>query len=378
MTNIETRIVKLLEPTENWLSKDNHYLMDAIDRTVQEGYFAFHDVKHALNAIEKSINKTALEEWVERAGLDKKNDVEQQNVLCLHAGNLPLVGFQDAFSTLLSGARYTGKISRKDPYLLPTFLNEVKKTDMWTDVDVQWSHRLDDFEGMQNDALIFAGSEESVPGVMESIEKYSLATDETRYLIRTAHFSIAYLDRQDKRSMKDLVEGIFRYSGMGCRSVAVVVSSFSLDEIKCELTDYIESFWLDNPQHKNPAPKLKQQFAYNKAIERSQAWLDDFLLQEGGLEMDQDFVCYWVKGNEQKVADLAEQFGGELQSIYIPHPDIQIPGYEQRTEYLSDAQQPPISWKPDGVDTLAWLNHSEMRGFTKGIDTSFEREEDRL
>ncbi len=355
MANINLRIETLLEATQNWLSNDNHYLMDAIDKTVQEGYFVFHDVKHALNAIKKSINKTALEEWAERVGLKDEQVTERQNVLCLHAGNLPLVGFQDAFATLLSGARYTGKISRKDPYLLPTFLNEVKKTEIWSDVDVQWTHRLDDFEGMQNDVVIFAGSEESVPGVMKSIEKHSLATDETRYLIRTAHFSMAYVDRQDKRTMKDLTEGIFRYGGMGCRSVAVVVSPFSLDEIKCEFTDYIESFWLDNPQHKKPAPKLKQQFAYNKAIKRSQAWLDDFLLQEGGLGMDQDFVCYWVQGDEEKLSELADQFGDALQSIYIPHPDIEIPGQESRIEYLSDAQQPPISWKPDGVDTLEWL-----------------------
>lgn len=355
MINIETRIETLLEATDNWLNNDNHYLMDAIDRTVQEGYFAFHDVKHALNGIKKSIHKTALEEWVEQAGLKDKNDINQQNVLCLHAGNLPLVGFQDAFSTLLSGARYTGKISRKEPYLLPTFLNEVKKTDLWSDIDVQWTHRLDDFEGMQNDVVIFAGSEDSVPGVMESIEKYSLATDDTRYLIRTAHFSMAYVDRQDERTMKNLAESILRYGGMGCRSVAVVVSPFSLDEIKCEFTDFIESFWLENPQHKKPMPKLKQQFAYNQAIERPQAWLDVFLLQEGGLEMNQDFICYWVRGDEQKVSKLADQFGNELQSIYIPHPDIEIPGQESRTEYLSDAQQPPISWKPDGVDTLEWL-----------------------
>jgi hypothetical protein len=122
------------------------------------------------------------------------------------------------------------------------------------------------------------------------------------------------------------------------------------------LTDYIESFWLENPQHSKPAPKLKHQVAYNKALKRSQAWLDDFLIQEGGLEMDQDFVCYWVQGNESTVAELANFFNGQLQSIYIPHPDINIPEYEQRTEYLSDAQQPPISWKPDGVDSLEWLS----------------------
>ncbi len=359
MEDLDTRIGALLEVTQNWLRKDNHYLMDAIDRTVQEGYFSFPDVKHAIRAIKNSINETALQEWANRAGLKENNDAAGENVLCLHAGNLPLVGFQDAFSVLLSGGRYSGKISRKDPYLLPTFLNEVKQTVLWSDRDVQWTHRLNDFEDMQNDTVIFAGSESSVPGVRDAIQKWNLAKEDCRYLIRTAHFSIVYLDRQDQETMQDLTEGIFRYGGKGCRSIAIVVSPFSLDEIKCELTDYIESFWLENPQHEVPPAKLKHQFAYNKAIERQQAWLDYFLLQEGGVKLDQDFICYWVQGDESTVAEVAKKHSEELQSIYIPHPDIEIPGYKDRTEFLADSQTPPISWQPDGIDTVKWLAESQ-------------------
>lgn len=355
MADLENRIETLLKAVDNWLDKDNLYLMDAIDQTVQEGYFGFEDVKFALRALKKSISETAVREWVERSGVSDSQDASGKNVLCLHAGNLPLVGFQDAFSTLLSGARYTGKISQKDPYLLPTFLNEVKKTAVWSDVDVQWTHRLKDFEDMPHDDIVFAGSESSVPGVKQAIEEMNLAKDNSRYLIRTSHFSMAYLDRKDERVMKELTEAIFRYGGKGCRSVAIVVSPFSLKEIECELTDYIEAFWLENPQHQEPPAKLKQQFAYNNAVERTQVWLDHFLLQEGGLELDQDFVCYWVQGGESRVAELAEEYEEELQSIYIPHPDVEIPGYEDQVEFLSDAQQPPLSWQPDGVDTLEWL-----------------------
>lgn len=355
MKNLENRISALLTAVDNWFQNDNYYLMDAIDRTVQEGYFSFPDVKFALQALRENINRTALEEWAEEAGLSDKHDARGQTVLCLHAGNIPLVGFQDAFSTLLSGAQYVGKISRKDPYLLPTFLNEVKKSGAWSDVDAQWVHRIDDLEGMLNNAVIFAGSEESVPGVMESIEKYNLADDKTRYLIRTAHFSMAYIDRRDERTMQDLVEAVFRYGGKGCRSVAVVVAPFSLDSVKCEFTDYIEAFWLRNPQYQKPPPKLKQQFAYNKAVERPQAWLDNFLLQEGGLELDQDFICYWVRGDETATAEIAEKHEEKLQSVFVPHPDVTIPGFTERTEFLSDAQKPPINWKPDGKDTVEWL-----------------------
>lgn len=355
MADIQKRIETLLEACENWLHPDNHYLMDAVDRTVQEGYFGFEDVIFAIRAIKTSIDKGAIQAWAGEAGLTGGDGAQKSNVLCLHAGNLPLVGFQDAFSTLLSGARYTGKISRKDPYLLPTFLNEVKKTGIWTDVNVQWSHRLDDFEDMQNDAIIFAGSESSVPGVRQAIGKWNLAKEDCRYLIRTAHFSMAYLDRNDERTMEELVEAIFRYGGKGCRSAAIVVSPFSLDEIKSKFLDSVKSFWLENPQHSQPSPKLKQQYAYNKAIERPQLWLKYFLLQEGGLEFDQDFICYWVQGDRSAVAELAGKYEKELQSIYISRPGVEIQGFENQTELLSEAQKPSISWKPDGVDTLAWL-----------------------
>lgn len=349
------RISALLEAAENWLNKNNEYLSVAIDRTVQEGYFSFPDIKHAVLALKENLNETAVRQWAKRSGLSDHRSAGERNVLCLHAGNLPLVGFQDAFATLLSGATYYGKISRKDPYLLPTFLNEVKKTDYFSGVDAQWVHNLDDLEGLQTNSIVFAGSDESVPGVRKATERLNLATPETRYLIRTAHFSIACIDSRDSAVMKDLVEAIFRYGGMGCRSVAIVVAPWRLDEIKCELTDYIEAFWLDNPQHLKPKPKLKYRFAYNKSIERPQTWLDDFLLQEGGLEMDQDFICYWVQGDEEKAAELAGRSGDELQSIFINNPDTEIPKFDERTEFLSDAQSPPIFWTPDGTDTIEWL-----------------------
>lgn len=344
-----------MEAVQNWLQPGNEYLKAAIDRTVEENYFSFPDIKHSILALKESLKRSAVEHWVEEAGLPDARNASGKNVLCLHAGNLPLVGFQDAFAAILSGAKYYGKISRKDPYLLPTFLNEVKKTEFFSGVDIQWVHNLNDLEGLKTDSIVFAGSEETVPGVKQAVDRLNLATPDTQYLIRTAHFSIACLDNQEPENMKDLVEAIFRYGGKGCRSAATVVSPYSLDSIKCELTDYIESFWLKNPQHEKPQPKLKYQYAYNKSIERPQAWLDDFLLQEGGLEFDQDFVCYWVRGDEETVAELAGHYSEQMQSIYITHPDVTVPGFGERVELLSDAQHPPIFWKPDGTDTLGWL-----------------------
>ncbi len=355
MNNLEKRIDALLEAAERWLSDDNQYLLRAVHQTVEEGYFSFPDVQYALKAHRNTLNEAALREWVNRSGVTDQKDASGQNVMCLHAGNLPLVGFQDALAVLISGARYTGKVSRKDPYLLPTFLNEVKKTEVWGGEDVQWSHRLDDFEGMRNDAILFAGSEQSVPNVKKALERLSLQRPDTRFLIRTAHFSMAYLKNKDDKDVQDLTEAILRYGGKGCRSVAVVVSPFALDEIWDNLREKAKAFWQDNPQHAEPQPKLGQRRAYNEAVKRSQLWLDHFLVQEGGLEIDQDFICYWAQGSEQKLVDLAEQFGDQLQNVYTGANHASIANLNREPVSMELAQQPPIHWQADGIDTLQWL-----------------------
>ena len=361
MNSLNSRIETMSQVLENWLTNDNEYLQRAVDQTVDEGYFSASDVQFALNSLKKSLSREAIENWVKN-NLSEDHDASGQNVLCLHAGNLPLVGFQDALATLLSGARYTGKISRKDPYLLPTFLNEAKKTDIWRDPTVQWSHRLDDFEDMQNDAILFAGSDQSIPGVKHVLNKCNLVQRDTRFLIRTAHFSLAYFDEDTSRNIDDLTEAMCRYGGQGCRSVAVVVSPFSLADVSDALTQSVSSFLAKNSFHQKADSRLRQQSAYNKAVGHSQIRVDNFLLQEGGLELEQDLIYFWIQGNETKAADLAQKFGDQLQSIYVTNENKSIPGFEERTELLSQAQQPPINWKPDGIDTLQWLAETKENG----------------
>lgn len=353
--NTGNRIKYLSEALDNWLSGDNEWLAGAVERTAGEGFFAAGDIRHALDVLRETCGEKALREWAGRAGLDSGQEGSGRLTLCLHAGNLPLVGFQDALAVLLSGRRYSGKISRKDPYLLPTFLNEVKKTNGWNDRDVQWTHRLDDFEGMPHEAVLFAGSERSVPPVRRAVDRLELAERDARMLIRTAHFSMAWVDRRDRGTLEALTEAVLRYGGKGCRSVAVVVAPFGLEEAAGKLKEHFETFWQANPQHENPPPALRYRKAYNTAVERQQVWLEDFLLQEGGLELDRDFICYWVKGDESSAAELAASFGGRLQSLYVSRDGAEIPGQEHRTERLSDAQAPPIHWRPDGTDTLEWL-----------------------
>ncbi|MDX1642157.1 MAG: acyl-CoA reductase, partial [Balneolaceae bacterium] len=238
---------------DEWLQPDNQDLKKAIDRTVDENLFSFQDIKHQILVLKSSLQKKNLEIWSERSRLEF-NRLKQKKILCLHAGNLPLVGIQDLLATVLTGGNYFGKISKKDPYLLPSLLKKFTEYDLIG--GNQWSRDLQDFSNQEMDAVLFAGSESSSQEVKSSLKSLKMIRNQTPTLMRTAHFSIAYIEDKKPQTLEDLTEAVFRYGGTGCRSVAIVVAPFHLNDEKCGYTDYVESFWLKNPQHKKPDESL--------------------------------------------------------------------------------------------------------------------------
>ena len=196
--------------------------------------------------------------------------------------------------------------------------------------------------------LFRSGSEQSVAPVKKQLVELNAVTNQTEFVIRTAKFSMAYITSEESEVVQDLVEAIFRYGGQGCRSVAVVVSPTRFKNLKCHFQDYVEAFWLKNPQLKRPTPALEYQFAYNKAIERDQAWMDHFLIQESEDFPELDFTLHWVQGDESKLKELKERFGSVVQTVYTAGEKID----GLKTEFLSMAQRPPLWWEPDGVPVI--------------------------
>ncbi|MCH2450935.1 MAG: acyl-CoA reductase [Gracilimonas sp.] len=342
-------VISITQAVKNWLDPQNQDLQKAVEKTVSEGLFSAEDMQHQLSVLRGNVENGDIEEWVKRAGLTDKNNAKGKKILSLHAGNLPLVGFQTALGVILSGADYYGKLSRKDPYLLASFLKEMQKAGLKQ--EIHFSTDLDSFENQEADTVVFAGSENSVPDVKEEIRKQNAAKPNATYLIRTAKFSMVYLNEWNEGIKGELVEAMLRYGGKGCRSAALVAAKFGLDEVKEELRSSMQNFWRKNPQHQKPAPELKYQFAYNEGIQRNQLWLEDFLIQETDELPEMDFMVNWMEGDEERVRALRMKFGEVVQSIYTT--GLEIDGL--KTEPLSQAQSPPLWWKPDGVDVISEL-----------------------
>ena len=354
---VEMYIEKLATTLSGWFQPDNYELKRAIEQTVDEGYFSFPDVKHQIRTLKLATTFNQLNKWAEISGL-KIGSLKHKHILCLHAGNLPLVGFQDALSVIMTGGNYFGKISRKDPYLLPAFLEYYKQHKGANDGSVDWCTNLDNITVEQADALLFAGSEISSGQVKSLLTKKRIICGITPSLMRTAHFSVALITDNRADTMRDLTEAVFRYGGEGCRSVAIVVAPFHLNEEKCSFTDYVEQFWLQNPQHSKPASSLFHRFAFNKAIGIEQAWLDDFLIEEHLSKPVEKYVLKWVKGDKNTLDVITKKFRSGIQSIYSTKEYIGQSSGELVIEPLSSAQTPPIWWKPDQIDTISWLQEN--------------------
>ncbi|HMB97006.1 MAG TPA: hypothetical protein VKM36_00875 [Balneolaceae bacterium] len=345
-------ITNLCLAIDDWLRPDNSELKLAIDRTVEEGFFSFEDIKHQIQVLKKTLNEESIREWADR-NRSSDSDGGQKRILFLHAGNLPLVGVQDVIAATLCNVSYGGKISRKDPYLLPTLLTVLRKHGFLK--NSVWSTEIDDFKNFRAEAMVFSGSGSNAEVVRNKVLHMNALKAGAPELIRSAHFSIAFIDETSSSTMQQLTEAVFRYGGMGCRSVKIVISPVQLNNIRCEFTDYIESFWLKNPQYKKPPASLFHRFACNKAVGIEQSWLDDFLIEETEKRPEHDFVLHWVEGGLKKLHEITARFSGGLQSVYLCTPETEAERLSAEIELLKNAQSPPVCWQPDGIDTIAWI-----------------------
>lgn len=342
--DITERALHLGADVQEWLSSERKSLEIAIRNTVDNGLFPHHDIQFALNHIKRSVTPEALQFWVSKVSNEEKTN--QKNVLCLHAGNLPLVGFQDIVAVLLSGHRYFGKISRKDPFILMDFIQFLQNKNRYS-VGI-CSTNLDDFSGLHADVLLFSGSESGAAAVQQRLSVMGTIHPETELLIRTAHASAVWFD-PDLHGWDDLAEAIFRYEGRGCRSVAAIFTPENPTEVLRKLQISGDDFLKKNPLIKPLSPLVKYRFAYNQAIEKASVLCGNLLVECGSPSLKKDHVVSITKGSFRDALQFSEKAGSSLQTLYSNATHL------AHAEPLSQAQTPPIYWKPDGVDPLDFL-----------------------
>lgn len=362
MQNMHELAETLQKMILDWISHSVLSGLDsAIQRTIGDRYFTKSDVEYAIMQLKLSVEHNQLIEWVKRNTEEHTFDSEMisnnrsRRILCLHAGNLPLVGLQDMIAVLLSGAQYVGKISRKDPYLIPSLIKYIQNQS--TSFNLRFSRDVSDFIDEQFHEWMFAGSDESLDSLRFALEKDSIISpNNQRYLIRIAHYSVAVMDKWDPGICSDLIESMFRYKGNGCRSVAVIYSKFNLNDLSDELIAESEKWFNINGRPENISTNIQFRSAYNDAVGINQVQLGSSLVQEGIVSNHDPGIIYWQPA--MNLNDIHLQHGHKLQQVYFSdfgslNEFTLVDNWKY--DLLKDAQCPPFWWRPDGIDVLNWI-----------------------
>jgi hypothetical protein len=163
----------------------------------------------------------AIQSWAEALTIDNLNqwldaydftNVDSKTVGLILAGNIPLVGFHDFISVLLSGHKVLVKTSSNDQHLLP-FLAEYLIS-----IEPKLENYITFVEGKLEgfDAVIATGSNNTA-------RYFEFYFKDKPSIIRKSRNSVAVLNGQEtKEQMVALGEDVFRYFGLGCRNVSKI------------------------------------------------------------------------------------------------------------------------------------------------------------
>lgn len=245
----------LLEERLSSLVKLGRFLADTperIDQTIRiaeakNRWFTKDNCIIAVNSIIQTfLDSDALQSFTSSY---KINDtLDQKRIGLVLAGNIPMVGFHDILCTFLSGHICQIKLSEKDNVLIPFFIECLKEIDDRTAAFFVFTERLRDF-----DAVIATGSDNSAMYFESYFSKYP-------HIIRRNRHAVAVLTgKESEDDLMDVGRDVFRYFGLGCRSISKVYvpDDYDFNPIMAQLDHF-----KDIMNHS----KYKNNFDYNRSI----------------------------------------------------------------------------------------------------------------
>jgi hypothetical protein len=190
----------------------NDLFFDAFENLIQlsqshNGWYTPEQVYFAVQSWSETLTEHNLTKWLSAYDF---STVKPKTVGLILAGNIPLVGFHDFLSVLISGHKVLVKTSSNDQHLLP-FLAKYLIA-----VNSEFKNFIEFTEGkLENfDAVIATGSN-------NTSRYFEYYFKDKPSIIRKSRNSVVVLDgNESKEQMIALGEDIFRYFGLGCRNVS--------------------------------------------------------------------------------------------------------------------------------------------------------------
>ena len=171
------------------------------------GWFTEHNIFFALEGWSNLLTENHLTQWLSGYNL---NEVETKKVAIIMAGNIPIVGFHDFLSVLITGHEVLVKQSSNDKHLLPFLAKYLEYVKPELKGKITFTEdKLQDF-----DAVIATGSNNTA-------RYFEYYFKNKPSIIRQNRNSVAVLTgNETEEQLSGLSEDIFRYYGLGCRNVS--------------------------------------------------------------------------------------------------------------------------------------------------------------
>ncbi|MDO5981154.1 acyl-CoA reductase [Flavivirga spongiicola] len=297
------------------------------------GWFTQENIRFSLNGWAESLTADHLNKWLASYQI---NITQPKQVAIIMAGNIPLVGFHDFLSVLISGHHVLVKQSSNDKHLLPYLAKylefvqpEFKGTISFTE---------DKIEGF--DAVIATGSNNTA-------RYFEYYFKDKPSIIRNNRNSVAVLNgKETKEDLEALSEDIFRYYGLGCRNVSklFVPKDYNFDTF-FEAMYHWHSI-IDKAKYAN-------NYDYNKAV----YLMSEFDMLENGFLMikeDNNYaspiatIFYEYYDSSKK---LKEKLNIDKQQIQC----IVANGFTENEIAFGETQKPQLWDYADSIDSIEFL-----------------------
>ena len=320
-----SKLGESIKKNKEKLAKGNHNL-----------WFTPDFIDFALTETANSLKKENLEQWIAKyPELQKQKSNKRAGVIT--AGNIPLVGFHDFLSVLISGNIFAGKLSSKDDKLMPAIIK------MLIEIEPEFKSRISLTEGKLEsfDAVIATGSNNSARYFEYYFGKYP-------HIIRKNRNSVAVLSgNETDEELQGLADDIFLYFGLGCRSVSKLFlpDGYELDTV-----------FRNSLKHKNVINhnKYANNYDYNRAI----YMMNRIDFKDNGIMlMKEDIgyaspvsVVYYEHYSKPDTVKKRLQTDNEMIQCVVSKEEL-----VDNTVNFGETQKPKLWDYADNIDTIEFL-----------------------
>lgn len=317
-----------------------HLYRAALRAAKHNPWFNTAEIARTFDALSDMLRTSVLEQWVGRyPGLDKEIN-NPRTVSVIMAGNIPLVGFHDMLCVLMSGHRFSGKLSNQDKHL------PVAVADVLTALDASLGGRIEMSarHSKKADAVIATGSNNSA-------RYFEYYFSNTPHIIRKNRNSAALLGgNESTQDLERLGMDVFSYYGKGCRNVSLLLLPGNFDLPRLLKAWELYRGVLENKKFLNNLLYYK---AFLNANGTPFADAGHILLRKNPeLASPLPVLHYWFYKEFTEAAEMINKYRDRLQCVVCKH-DYNLGAVDRvafgKTQY-------PTPWDyADGIDTMQFL-----------------------